>query len=190
MIPDLITAPAVFQGAVLDGFTLLLAGYVAFGGDRLVPIGRLHYVPHWLYGKYEPWIFRLVDWFLRKRFITETRPGRAFLTLLATASHFLPHGIVVPTASAAARPIPLEPPVMNTFWSAYRPCPAPVFIAPPLCIGQDNRDRYCVLRPALSAVVLENPIWFLFDGHPISCQGFYQPEIQGATVASCDGMTT
>lgn len=100
MILDLMTVPTVFQGSVLDGFSLLLAGHVAFGGDRLAPIGRLHYVLHWLYGKYEPWILRLLDWFLRKRFITETRPGRAFLTLLAIVSHYLPHGIIVPTASA------------------------------------------------------------------------------------------
>jgi hypothetical protein len=38
-------------------------------------------------------------------------------------------------------------------------------------------------------VVLGNNIWFLSDRHPISYQGFYQPEIQDTTVASCDGIT-
>ena len=100
MIQELTNAASVSQGLLLDSVTLMLAGHVAFVGDKLVPIGRVHYVLHWLYGKYEPWILRLVDWFLCKKFITDTPPGRAFLTLLATTSHYLPHGIVVPTTSA------------------------------------------------------------------------------------------
>lgn len=79
---------------------LFLLGHVAFGGDRLVPAGRIHYFLHWLYGKYEPQILIIVDWILRRRLMTETAVGRSLLTLIATASHYFPHGIIVPTQSA------------------------------------------------------------------------------------------
>ncbi len=78
----------------------VLAGHVAFGKDKLVPIGRIHYFFHWLYGKYEPLILRLVDWILRQTFITQTAIGSSVMTGLATTSHYLPHGIIVPTSSA------------------------------------------------------------------------------------------
>jgi len=100
MIQEFVNVSTVSHGLLLNGFTLMLVGHVAFGGDKLVPIGRIHYVLHWLYGKYEPWILRLGDWLLRKKFITNSQPGRVLFTLLATTSHYLPHGIVVPTASA------------------------------------------------------------------------------------------
>ncbi len=79
---------------------LFLLGHVAFGGDKLVPINRIHYFFHWLYGKYEPQILIMVDWILRRRLMTETALGRSLLTLIATASHYFPHGIIVPTQSA------------------------------------------------------------------------------------------
>ena len=100
MIQELISISTVSNYFLLDGLTLALAGHVAFGGDKLVPIGRIHYVLHWLYGKYEPCILRLTDWLLRKKIITDTLPGRALMNILAIISHYLPHGIVVPTASA------------------------------------------------------------------------------------------
>jgi ferredoxin len=100
MIQELINVSTVSHGLLLDSFTLILVGHVAFGGDKLVPIGRIHYVLHWLYGKYEPLILRLTDWLLRKKIITDSQPGRVLLTILAFISHYLPHGIVVPTASA------------------------------------------------------------------------------------------
>lgn len=79
---------------------VFLVGHLAFAGDRLVPINKLHYFLHWLYGKYEPQVLMIVDWILRKKLMTETVFGRAVLTGIATASHYLPHGIVVPTQSA------------------------------------------------------------------------------------------
>ena len=78
----------------------MLAGHLAFGKEKLIPVGRIHYVAHWLYGKYEPLILRLVDRVLRRPFVTGTAIGRSLMTLLATLSHLLPHGIVVPTSSA------------------------------------------------------------------------------------------
>ncbi|MBU2622114.1 MAG: hypothetical protein KKD92_07350 [Proteobacteria bacterium] len=100
MIQEFMNVSTVTHGLLLDSFTLMLVGHVAFGGDKLVPIGRIHYILHWFYGKYEPLILRLGGWLLRKKFITDSQPGRALLTLLATTSYYLPHGIVVPTASA------------------------------------------------------------------------------------------
>jgi ferredoxin len=79
---------------------LFLLGHVAFGGDKLFPISKVHYFFHWLYGKYEPQILMLVDWILRRKLMTETAIGRSLLTLIATVSHYMPHGIVVPTQSA------------------------------------------------------------------------------------------
>ncbi|PKN71636.1 MAG: hypothetical protein CVU54_01010 [Deltaproteobacteria bacterium HGW-Deltaproteobacteria-12] len=79
---------------------LMLMGHIAFGGNQLVPIGKVHYFSHWLYGKYEPQILRLVDWFLRRKFITETAIGRALLTGIALSGHYLPHGLVVTTKAA------------------------------------------------------------------------------------------
>lgn len=100
MIEGLINISTVSNHLLLDSIALMLMGHVAFGGDKLIPIGKIHYALHWLYGKYEPWILRLTDWLLRKKFISDTRPGRAMMNILATISHYLPHGIVVPTASA------------------------------------------------------------------------------------------
>ena len=100
MIQELMNVSTVSHDLLLDSFTLILGGHVAFGGDKLIPIGRIHYVLHWLCGKYEPWILRLMDWFLSKKIITDTPPGRALLTLLVSTAHYLPHGIIVPTASA------------------------------------------------------------------------------------------
>ena len=100
MIQEFMNSSTVSHGILLDNIILIFAGHVAFGGDKLVPIGRIHYVLHWLYGKYEPWILRLTDWFLHTKIFTDTPPGRVVLTFFATASHYLPHGIVVPTASA------------------------------------------------------------------------------------------
>ncbi len=100
MILEFMNVQTFVHGLLLNSFSLMLAGHVAFGRNKLVPIGRIHYVLHWLYGKYEPWILRLTDWLLRKKFITDTLAGRALLYILASISHYLPHGIVVPTLSA------------------------------------------------------------------------------------------
>jgi len=82
----------------LIGFMLM--GHIAFGRDKLVPIGKIHYFLHWLYGKYEPQILRITDWVLRKKFMTDTAIGRAFCIGCASLGHYLPHGIVVTTQSA------------------------------------------------------------------------------------------
>ena len=87
-------------GLNLELVGLMLMGHIAFGRDQLVPIGKVHYFFNWLYGKYEPQILQLVDWFLRKKFITDTAIGRALLTGIAMSSHYLPHGIVVTTSAA------------------------------------------------------------------------------------------
>lgn len=93
--PSLMNTPT----DVLPG--LFLLGHVAFGGDKLVPAGRAHYFFHWLYGKYEPQILMLVDWLMQRKLMTDTAVGRTIFKAIATASHFMPHGIVVPTQSAS-----------------------------------------------------------------------------------------
>lgn len=74
--------------------------HVAFHGDKLVPINRFHYFLHWLYGKYEPQILRICDWFLSRKSIYGNPVGRMLLKLVAMASWYLPHGIIVTTRSA------------------------------------------------------------------------------------------
>ena len=101
MIFNVGDAAACSGGLNWELIGLMLMGHIAFGRDQLVPIGRVHYFSHWLYGKYEPQILRLVDWFLRKKFITETPIGRALLTGIALSGRYLPHGLVVTTGAAA-----------------------------------------------------------------------------------------
>jgi ferredoxin len=100
MIQEYINASTVSNGLLLDGSTLMLMGHIAFGRNKLVPIGKTHYFFHWLYGKYEPQILKLVDWFLRKKFFTDTVIGRTIFSGIAISGHYLPHGIVVTTQSA------------------------------------------------------------------------------------------
>jgi hypothetical protein len=100
MIQDFMNISTVPNGLCLDGFTLMLMGHIAFGRNQLVPVGKIHYFFHWLYGRYEPQILRFTDWVLCKKFITDTAIGRAFCTGCANLGHYLPHGIVVTTQSA------------------------------------------------------------------------------------------
>jgi NAD-dependent dihydropyrimidine dehydrogenase PreA subunit len=100
MIQDFMNISTVPNGLFLDGFTLMLMGHIAFGRNQLVPVGKIHYFFHWLYGRYEPQILRFTDWVLCKKFITDTAIGRAFCTGCANLGHYLPHGIVVTTQSA------------------------------------------------------------------------------------------
>jgi len=102
MIQEFMNISKISNDLLLDGFTLMLVGHIAFGRNQLVPIGKVHYVFHWLYGKYEPQILKLVDWFLRKKFFTDTVIGRTIFVGIAMAGHYLPHGIVVTTQSATS----------------------------------------------------------------------------------------
>jgi ferredoxin len=100
MIQEFMNVSKLSNDLLLDGFTLMFVGHIAFGRNQLVPIGKIHYFFHWLYGKYEPQILKLVDWFLRKKFFTDTVIGRTIFTGIAIAGHYLPHGIIVTTQSA------------------------------------------------------------------------------------------
>ena len=97
MVLDYLGTPNIAADALLGVF---LMGHVAFAGDRLVPINKLHYIFHWLYGRFEPQILMIVDWILCRKLMTESAIGRSIFTFIATISHYLPHGIVVPTQSA------------------------------------------------------------------------------------------
>jgi len=78
----------------------VIIGHISLEKDRPVSISNIHYFAHWLYGKYEPKILKIVDWLLNKKILTNTIIGRRFLLFIATMSHYLPHGIIVPTTSA------------------------------------------------------------------------------------------
>jgi ferredoxin len=80
--------------------SMVVIGHIAFHRNKLVPINRFHYILHWLYGKYEPQILRIVDWIISRKSFYGNPVGRALLKLLAIASHYLPHGIIVTTRSA------------------------------------------------------------------------------------------
>jgi ferredoxin len=80
--------------------SMVTIGHVAFHTDKLVPISRFHYFIHWLYGKYEPQILRICDWIMSRKAIYGNPVGRTLLKLVAMASHYFPHGIIVTTRSA------------------------------------------------------------------------------------------
>ncbi len=100
MIHANVQAHSLFQPIMV--FTaMLLVGHMAFGGEGLVRAGRLHYLFHWLYGKYEPQVLRLVDWILQKKRLFANPLGRRIMSALAAMGHYMPHGIVVTTSAAA-----------------------------------------------------------------------------------------
>jgi NAD-dependent dihydropyrimidine dehydrogenase PreA subunit len=79
----------------------VVLGHVAFSRDKPVRVGGLHYFFHWLYGMYEPQILRLVDWIMRRKFISGNPPGREVMKILAMTGHYLPHGIVATTRAVS-----------------------------------------------------------------------------------------
>ncbi|MBN2284779.1 MAG: 4Fe-4S binding protein [Deltaproteobacteria bacterium] len=78
----------------------LFSEHAGLSGTNLRRVGPVQYALHWLYGVSEPTILRIVDFILRQRLLTETRVGRCVLYLIAVASRYFPHGIVVTTAAA------------------------------------------------------------------------------------------
>ncbi|PKL36265.1 MAG: hypothetical protein CVV44_18810 [Spirochaetae bacterium HGW-Spirochaetae-1] len=78
-----------------------ITAHVAFSRERTVPIGRIHYFFHWLYGKYEPQVLILTDRLMGIKLIYGNPLGRAFRKLIAIMAHFLPHGIIVTTRAAS-----------------------------------------------------------------------------------------
>jgi ferredoxin len=76
-----------------------IIGHVALRGDEIVPIGRIHYVVHWLYGRFEPQILMTVDWIMRRKIIYGNPVGRTLLKFIAMILRYLPHGIIVTTRS-------------------------------------------------------------------------------------------
>ena len=69
-------------------------------GTRLRKAGPVQYAVHWLYGVSEPVIIRIVDWILRRKYITDTALGRKILWGIAAASWYFPHGVVLTTPMA------------------------------------------------------------------------------------------
>ena len=85
--------------------TILGAGHLfsehsGMDGKRLRKVGPIQYAAHWLYGVSEPAILRIVDRLFSSRALTGTAAGRMVLRLIARASRYLPHGVVVTTPAA------------------------------------------------------------------------------------------
>jgi ferredoxin len=102
MVHSLLVNSLTWDHLTTTPFWLVLIGHIAFDRTGVAaPIGKIHYFLHWIYGKYEPAILRLVDWHLRKKFFTETFIGRGYLTLVTvTLGRYLPHSIVVSPQAA------------------------------------------------------------------------------------------
>ena len=88
-----------------DLVTILGAGHLfsehsGMDGKGLRKVGPIQYAAHWLYGVSEPAILRAVDRLFSSRALTGTRAGRMVLRLIAWASRYLPHGVVVTTPAA------------------------------------------------------------------------------------------
>ncbi|HPV41167.1 MAG TPA: hypothetical protein PKX40_08315 [Spirochaetota bacterium] len=90
----------------LDHMTLFMmalvfiAAHVRLVGKKLRHTGIIQYFLHMLYGVAEPTILRITDFIITKKIIIDTAPGRAFYKLIATLSHYLPHGIILTTRAA------------------------------------------------------------------------------------------
>ena len=78
----------------------LFSEHAGLDGTGLRKVGPVQYAVHWLYGVSEPVILRVVDFILRRRFLTETPIGKKILYLIAAVSWCFPHGIVVTTEAA------------------------------------------------------------------------------------------
>lgn len=78
----------------------LFSEHAGLDGTGLKKVGPIQYAVHWLYGVSEPTILRIVDWILRRRFLTDTALGRRVLYLIAAVSWYFPHGVVVTTDAA------------------------------------------------------------------------------------------
>jgi Pyruvate/2-oxoacid:ferredoxin oxidoreductase delta subunit len=79
---------------------LLFIGHVGLSGKRLRKVGLLQYFFHWLYAVCEPTILRIVDFIFSIKVLTQTKPGRMLLLVIAKLSWFFPHGIVLTTEAA------------------------------------------------------------------------------------------
>ncbi len=106
MAADIFFNTATFNHLSSAPLWLMVIGHIAFDRTGVAaPIGKFHYFLHWIYGKYEPTILRIVDWHLRKKFFSNNVIGRRYLTLVcATLGRYLPHSIVV-TADQAIQVI-------------------------------------------------------------------------------------
>lgn len=78
----------------------LVLGHVGLAGDHLVNVGPIQYFLHKLYAVMEPVLLRITDFLITKKAVTGTRPGRLLLRIVALASHYLPHGLVITTPAA------------------------------------------------------------------------------------------
>ena len=80
--------------------TFLFIGHVGLSGKELRKVGPFQYFFHWLYAVCEPTVLRIVDFIFSIKVLTETKPGRMLLHLIAKLSWFFPHGIVLTTEAA------------------------------------------------------------------------------------------
>lgn len=90
--PNYFVPALVIVGAML--------GHVSLSGRKLGGVGPVQYLMHKIYAVMEPPILRITDFLVSSSFIKGNGFGRALMRLIATASHYLPHGIVITTDAA------------------------------------------------------------------------------------------
>ncbi|MBP7735888.1 MAG: hypothetical protein KA369_07940 [Spirochaetes bacterium] len=94
-------------------------------------VGPIQFFMHKLYAVIEPVILRITDYLITKKRITESVPGMALLRFIATASHYLPHGVVI-TTKAAER-------FMDYIETVEGPAGARIAVGPCVCQRSLNR---------------------------------------------------
>lgn len=109
----------------------LFAAHVRLVGKELGHAGPVQYLLHMLYGVAEPTILRITDFIITKKIITGTAPGRALYKLIATLSHYLPHGIIL-TARAAGK-------LLDYIESSDGPAGARIAVGPCVCQRSLNK---------------------------------------------------
>lgn len=79
---------------------IALMAHVRMSGTGLDATGPMQYFLHWLYAVAEPQILRIVDRLITSPKVTGSVPGRTLLQIIASLSHYFPHGLVITTTAA------------------------------------------------------------------------------------------
>ena len=109
----------------------LLVGHLFSTYGQVQEVGRLHYWVHATYARLEPIVIRAADFMVSSPFFTKNPVGRALLRLISRTNVLLPHGVVIPTASAIRILRDIE---------KHSPGEAHIAIGP--CVCQKNLNRY------------------------------------------------
>jgi len=136
----IITPPEQVSIFVILAF--IFAGHVRLVEKSLDKVGPIQYFIHKLYAVIEPVILRITDYLITKKTITESAPGMALLRFIATASHYLPHGVVI-TTKAAER-------FLDYIEKVEGPAGARIAVGP--CVSQRSLNRW--MEPSCKDIVI------------------------------------